>query len=261
MKAPQWVRLLVSSFAVMSVVWVMAVMACAPASQSGSGGATSEEPAMVVSASPPQSGGAGSEGEKPMPTPTATPYITPTTEPAECKKMYDWSGTHNLITVCPPSGHESVDYKLRSKYNLHMEDKAARHARGETSGGLLISVVILTSTVEAVDDVVTLLESNGARHVSWSKQGDGVAVGGVGADINVELVPAVAEIEGVQTVYEEIGLIYPRISSSGQVVPRQVVPTLTAAQVTQVDQWHRAGFTGAGVAVGVREFRQLKTAR
>ena len=91
----------------------------------------------------------------------------------------------------------------------------------------------------------------GFRNLSWSKEGDGIAAGPVSGDMNLELVPAVAEIEGVKSVYEEVGLIYPRVPSAAQVVPRQVVPMLTAAQVTQADQWHRAGFTGSGVEVAV----------
>ena len=44
MKLSQRVRLLVSSFVVMSVAGVFALVACGPASQSGGGGSGSEEP-------------------------------------------------------------------------------------------------------------------------------------------------------------------------------------------------------------------------
>ena len=103
---------------------------------------------------------------------------------------------------------------------MHMKNKAARHARGETTGSPIVRVIILTSSVQAVDDVVAFLKSNGARNIYWDKDGDTIAAGSASADMNLDLVPALAEIEGIQTVYEEIGLIYPRDSSSRQVVPR-----------------------------------------
>ncbi len=102
-----------------------------------------------------------------MPTPTATPYVAPTTDPAECDQRYDWSDDPQFVTNCPPSGHPAVDHVLRKKYNVHMKNKAARHVRGETTGSPIFRVIIRTSSVQAVDDVVAFLKSNGARNIYW----------------------------------------------------------------------------------------------
>ena len=97
MKAPQWVRLVLSSFVAMSVVGVMAVMACGPSAPSappnGAGNVSDSVsvPATEVPFVVPQSGdgGNGEPTAEPTEEPTPTQYVPPTTDPAECKLTYD----------------------------------------------------------------------------------------------------------------------------------------------------------------------------
>ena len=63
----------------------------------------------------------------------------------------------------------------------------------------MIEIIVATSTVEAVDAVVEFLNDNDARLVSWNKEGDATAAGGVFARVNIELLFAIGEIEGVSS--------------------------------------------------------------
>ena len=92
MKAAQWVRLVVLSFAVMSVAGLIAVLACGPSAPSappnGAGNVSdsvslpTEVPFML-----PQSGdgGNGEPTAEPTEEPTPTQYVPPTVRPSECK--------------------------------------------------------------------------------------------------------------------------------------------------------------------------------
>jgi len=257
----------------MAVAGVMAVLACGPAAtpvqQSGSGEAAADSVSVpateapfvvservggdatgeVSSAAGDASVGAQQSGGSEKETPTATPYVEPTTDPAECKEHYNFKEPPELVTLCPPSGQPALSSRLRTKYNDHMKEKAARYARGETMGSPEIYVIIRTGTKDAVDDVVEFLVANDAREVSSGKKADGVSVGSAAGYVKVELLHTLAEIEGVTGVYEPGPL---KLSS----LNRQVGSQQTAARVMQADQWHRAGFTGAGVEVNDAENSQ-----
>ena len=136
MKAYQWVRLVLSSFAVMSVVGVMAVVACAPAapsSQSGSG-----------------------DGEKESPTETPTPTVTPV-----CHEVPMYGGGTRI--GCEMSGPPGTDQSLSAAHNKHMEQKATRAARGgrgEPVEPITVNVRIYVETEGATDRLVEFLEVN-----------------------------------------------------------------------------------------------------
>ena len=148
-----------------------------------------------------------------------------------------------MVTICPPPGPRNIEQTLRREYNAHMEGKATRQARGEASEPVMIEIVVATSTVEAVDAVVDFLNDNDARVFSWNKEGDATAAGGVYARVNIELLFAIGEIEGVLQVEKALPHQPTSFNRQGGVG--------SALQVVQADQWHRAGFTGAGVEVAV----------
>ena len=185
MKASQWVRLVLSSFAVMSVVGVMALMACGPSvPQSGDGGGTAE-PAVVPTETP---------------TPTATRYVPPTADRSLCRKTYNW-GTDTLIgTRCPPDGHPAVSNVLRNKYNAAMREIEALEAKGETGEFPDLRIMVLTNTEEAVDDVVNLLVANGAREVRGYPAPDQESSGSVYGTASIEVVPQLVDVDGVFSV-------------------------------------------------------------
>ena len=71
--------------------------------------------------------------------------------------------------------------------------------------------------------------------------------GGAAGQATIELVPEIAALDGIQRIYEEMP------GRPGSSV-NQPSPTLTAAQITNADQWHAIGFAGSGVGVGVMDF-------
>ena len=216
MKAPQWVRLLVLAFAVMSVVGVLAVLACgpsAPASQSGSG--DKESPTAT-------------------PVPTATPY------PDDCVEVHHPT-EEGMMTICPEPGPRQIQQELRKQYNRHMADKAAAAQDGRRAAvdPVMVDVLIHTSTEYAVDDVVGFLQRNGVARVHSTK-GGAHSAGRVNAIVNIELLPSIIEIVGVQAVVK-----VPQAQPAGGNL--QATSTLTAVQRTNVDAWHVAGVTGSGI--------------
>ena len=179
-----------------------------------------------------------SDGEKP------TSNATPTRDP-DCFEVRH-PHEDRMVEMCPPPGPKNVEPALREKYNDHMEERTTKQARGETADPVVVKIFVAVETDGAVDAVVQFLNDNGARLVSWSKEGDTTAEGGVSAVVDLQLLFAIGEIEGVQSV-EEVRR-YSRASFGNQQVPA------SAATILQADQWHDVGFTGTGVGVGVIDF-------
>ena len=242
MKAAQWVRLVVLSFAVMSAVGVIAFVACgpaAPASESGGAANVSDSVAGMTTEVPflLQESGDGEKEE-----PTATPY------PDDCME-FKRPDNGQMIMVCPEPGPRAIEQDLRKMYNDFMAEKelAAQEGRRSTLGAAVLEVQINTSTTDAVDDVLEFLEANGARVSGHSKESDVHAAGIVVAYVSIELLPSIIEIEGVQGVVE----VHDAQPASGNL---QAPPTMTAVERTRVDEWHQAGVTGSGVEVAVIDY-------
>ena len=221
MKASQWVRLFMLSCAVMSAVGVMAVMACPPASPAS------------------QSGSGDKESPTATPIPTATPY------PDDCVEFQ--AAEDRMDVFCPEPGPRQIEEVLRKQYNALMAENelAAQEGRRSVLGPIMVEVFITTSTTDAVDDVVELLQDNGARVFSHNKGIDVHAAGRITALVNIELLPDIIAIEGVGDVVEVRK--DPPVGSNLHVGPG----TVTALERMFVDHWHEAGVTGAGVGVAV----------
>ena len=224
MKAPQRSRLVVLSFAVMSVAGVMAVVACgpsAPLAPPNGAGNVSDSVSAPATGSPfllQQSGDGGGTAEPTVvptetPIPTATRYVPPTADRSLCRDEYSWpyllpDGSYDepvlLGTRCPPDGHPAVSNELRNYYNAAMQEIEALEAQGETGEFPELRISVRASTAGAVDAVLELLEANGARLVAASRKPDG----GVAATVSIRVVPQLAEIDGVSSVglpAEELG--------------------------------------------------------
>ena len=232
MKAPQWVRLLVLAFAVMSAVGVIALVACAPAAPSS-----------------PSGSGGGSGGKK---NPTEAPTLTPTPHPDCVTLTLPGIGT---ATSCPPEGPENVGANLRRHYNQHMEQKEALGGRRSVVEPVYIGMTVETTTLEAVDVVADFLEANGDGVVHRFKYGVdkprvGVVVSGY---VDIELMPSIAAIEGVKSVKKNS----PAEPASSLVQPAS---GQTAVDLMGADEWHAVGVTGSGVEVAVidRGFRDFR---
>ena len=239
MKAPQWVRLVVLAFAVMSAVGVIALVACGPAAptQQSAGAANVSDSVAGMATEVPFLLQESGDGEKEEP--TATPY------PDDCME-FKRPDNGQMIMVCPEPGPRAIEQDLRKMYNDFMAEKelAAQEGRRSTLGAAVLEVQISTSTTDAVDDVLEFLEANGARVSGHSKESDVHAAGIVVTYVSIELLPSIIEIEGVQSVVE---VDYAQPASGNLQAP----PAMTAVERTQVDEWHQAGVTGSGIVARV----------
>ena len=211
MPSANWMRMGILSVALLAVVAVLAVLACGPSvspvQESGDTGNVSDNASVSATEAPfvlQQSGGgggAGGQGEpSETPTPMATRYVPPTADRSLCRNEYDQFGGTVVGTRCPPDGHPAVQYDLRQYYNDAAEEIAALEARGETGEFPEHDVYIRTNTVEAVDEVVALLEANGAKFVMGDKSSGGNSVGLVSATMSLGLIPQLVEIDGVRWI-------------------------------------------------------------
>ena len=190
MKLSQRSRLVVSVFVAMSVVGVMAVVACAPAAPSS------------------QSGGGGSGSEEPEAAPSFTPTPTPT---AICVTYSVASGGTKV--ACEVEGPRNLPQHLRYQYSHYMEQKAEREeqlSRGVRAEPLEVPQVFLriyVNKAEAVPRLVEFLEANGA-YVTYSgtKPSRGYAGGAKANRVDIELLPAIAAMDGVGLI-EEVMLV------------------------------------------------------
>ena len=227
MKTAKRFRLVALSFAVMSVVGVMAVVACGP------------------SAPVQQLGGGSGSGEKENP--TETPTVTPTLHP-DCVTLPLPDGSK--VTSCPPPGPENVEGNLRRYYNQHMADKKdAQEGRRSAVEPLFIDITVETTTHEAVDAVAEFLDENGDGGVIHRYKFDSDhPYGRVGSVVTyyvrMELIPRIASIDGVKTVAKAVHADY----GSG---PRQSGGAQGVTSLLGVDQWRALGVDGAGVEVAV----------
>ena len=211
MKASQWFRLLVSSFAAMSLVGVMAVVACGPsaplAPQNGAGNVSDSvsAPATEVPFVLPQSGdGDGGNGEpteeptdEPTEEPSATQYVPPTTDPSLCK------GTGSSM-YCPPDGDPKLQYGVRGHYIYAMEKNAARGVRGDAREFPELVLIITTHTADAVDDVVEFLEANGVPVGRWVYRYPVDDYGVLVVTMDLSLIPELVALAGVKWVHEDL---------------------------------------------------------
>ena len=236
MKLSQRVRLVVSAFAVMSVVGVMAVMACGPAAPASQ-----------------QVGGGGLVTAKEEP--TDMPTLTPTaTLHRDCVTLTLPDGSTGVS--CPPPGPENVDSNLRRHYNRVMATKEDQAGRRSVVEPVYIDVLVNTDSIAAMHVVAEFLESHEdvGKINLYPEPGRYGAAGMVAAHVNMELIPAIAGIEGVVRVEENRALV--PLSSQGQ-----SAPNLAVLERMGVDDWHAAGVTGSGVGVAVLDsgFKDFRT--
>ena len=233
MKAPQWVRLVVLAFAVMSAVGVIALVACGSAAPSS------------------QSGGGGGSGEKENP--TETPTLTPTLHP-DCVTLTLPDGGTGVS--CPPPGPDNVEGNLRRHYNRVMATQEAQAERRSVVEPVYIDVLVDTDSIAAMHSVAEFLESHedAGKINLYPEPGRYGAAGMVAKHVNMELIPEIAAIEGVVRVEKEsVGV---PLSSQGQPAPNPAVLARMG-----VDDWHAAGVTGSGVGVAVIDsgFKDFRT--
>ena len=252
MKTVNRMRPLLLAVVAMSVVGVVAVLACGPTAvpeqQSGGAGGVAEGVSVPATEAPfvlQQSGDGERDGQKgdsgDEPDPTATPY------PDDCKRKVNF-GTGEWEIVCPPPGSRKIDHNLRREYNDLMEEKATRQARGEPVRVIERQVNIGVSTHAAVDAVADFLEARTTNPIKRYK--DDGAGGRVLGLVNIELLPAVAEMDGV----EQVKFVLSAVPASLMRQSGAPTPTMTALERVRVDQWHDAGVTGSGVEVAVIDF-------
>ena len=157
----------------------------------------------------------------------------------------------------------SVDDDLWTLYESTKRENNARWTRGEEAlPDPVVRVRIKIDSSSAVDGVLRHLRSNGGENVVWKKversTGDQNGSGTVEADVDIWVVAGMRWLHGVREIKEiqESSKVPAGWQSGfGGSAGRDVVepPSGPTASVVaaQADQWHRAGYTGAGVGVAV----------
>ena len=223
MSSTKWVRTGVLAVALLAVAGVIAVLACGPAASS-------------------QQSGGGEVVAKEKPTPTPTPTLHP-----DCFTMTMPDGY--VAMSCPEPGPENVDANLRRSYNGYMADKKdAQEGRRAAVEPVYIGIKVELTTHEAVDAVADFLEENGdggvVNRYKFGADHPFGRVGAVGAAyVNIELIPLIAAIDGVESVKKPVGT-HPDSRSRQSGVG-------TVRDLLGVDDWHAAGITGSDVDVAV----------
>ena len=105
---------------------------------------------------------------------------------------------HLTPTVVPAE----IDHNLRIKYTNYMRQKATKRRRGEPVESVMVDIMVDLSTSERVYALVEFLESHSGSKVYLDQTGYGVAADVASAYVNIELLPAIAGIEGVQRISE-----------------------------------------------------------
>ena len=189
MKLSQRVRLVVLSFAVMSVAGVMAVLACgplAPTAPPNGAGNVSDSVSAPATEAPfvlPQSGDGGGGQVEPTEVPTETP--TPT-------------------ATVPLDGDIRVGYRLRQYYGVAIEENTAREARGEAREFRVLPVFVKT-TPDGEAAVAKFLEANGGLNVFRDPD---ASVGQIALDMDIGIIPELLDVEGFVRVDLDIDLAY-----------------------------------------------------
>ena len=249
-------RTFVLVLTMLGVVVAFAVLACGPAASAPQASQPSESGDMAVddalstagvSALPQGSGGVSSDGEKP----TATATLTPTSTPI-CWDVPVYGGEGRMSPVCELPGPPESDFAVRMALKKHKE-RSAKRARGEPVEPITVNVRIYLETQEAADQLLDLLETElgevGVARLGVNRDGRTWWAAYVWVlHLDAGLIEPIYEMGGVLKMSTIAPMSYG--GSRLQQTPA-VAPTLTAAQLTHADQWHRAGFTGAGVGVAV----------
>ena len=167
-----------------------------------------------------------------------------------------------------------VSRDLDNQY-FAVEAEATRTAsRGDAAVEFpVVRVVIELQWADHVDYMVEFLKANGGKNIKLTRDPDAsLDRGTIEVDVSLKLTNefhymaryGVERVERARQGAEPSSSV-PGDGNSGRAVPRVVpspVPTEPlAVEVMQADQWHRSGFTGAGVEVAVidADFRAFRT--
>ena len=170
----------------------------------------------------------------------------------------------------PPETVMESDLQLRY-FTVLRENKRRVYSGDDALPYPVVRILIETGTASAVDPVLEYLRTYGGTNIVSSKvkasQGDLDGSGTVEVDLNlrwmlgVTWTPDVDAISEVETTLKGMGDGEPDSRRDAGRGVAQPAFTLTAtvtssapAEITHADQWHRAGYTGAGVEADCVQF-------
>ena len=273
-KAARWTMLML---ALAGVIATLAVLACASAVPSSNSepdnSGTQQRPELQApqspdsegitqaeillpaedenSPSPPapgqESGKGESQEEEPEQAPSATPAPTPTATPVMmCYSYYDPRG--NPMRRCKPLHPPIIEEKLQAAIEWQKTQKEkARQARTPVEP-FRLRITIAMNDPDGVDAVVEFLEANTDAPV-WSSKKPGIRHSGASTVLDVELIPIIAEMDGVVEIFET-----ETIRSIGRNWQQTPPNTLTAQELMEAKHWHDQDVKGEGVQVGIIDF-------
>ena len=219
------IKVAVLATAILLIAGVVAIMACAPAAPTGGG--SGDTPSATQ---PPSQ-------EQPEATATMTPTPSPTPE-IICSDYFGPRG--EAMTTCQPAVPPIIRPDLQDDIDRHMAEKEKAAKDGRSTETKIIQVMILTETPDTVDALVAFLEANTSGRIRSGKTTDGTYSSGASAYLSIEIVPEIAELDGISEIYET-ETFQPEGSN------RQGTPpaTLTEQQLMKVRAWYAANITGS----------------
>ena len=130
--------------------------------------------------------------------------VAPSTPSAQAT-LSSIDGTEDgQLQLTPTVVLAEIDHSLRSKYTNYMQQKATKRRRGDSVEPVMVDIMVDFSTSERVYALVEFLESHADSKVYSDQTGYGVATDVTSAYVNIELLPAIAGIEGVQRISEVV---------------------------------------------------------
>ena len=129
----------------------------------------------------------------------SVPTLTPTPASMFCETVYGPRGKpwESCVPLVPPT----IDPDLQVVIDHYMVQKEKLHRSGQTIEPQFMHITVLIKNAEDVDPVVTYLQENTESRVRSSEEPGALSMG-ASANVNIEMIPTIAAMEGIRQIIE-----------------------------------------------------------